>query len=143
MNGVKNDVMHPIFADLLKSSHMASSCPHCGGGIPIASLMRSTSGVGRYFHCMGCRRRLSVGYGRKVAYASVVLLSLIGSCAYSVRENSSLLYLVFPIVAMLASLLVCWRARLRIVDCGSRWFSMLHFGILGLVVGVLGYAIVP
>jgi hypothetical protein len=104
--------------------------------------MQSTSGVGRYFHCMGCRRRLSVGNGRKAAYASVVLLSLIFSCAYSVRENSSLLYLAFPIVAMLASLVVCWRARLRIVNFGSRWFSVLHFGILGLIVGVLGYAII-
>ena len=92
---------------------------------------------------MGCRRRLSVGRGRKTIYAGFILLSLIGSCAYSVRENSSLPYLAFPIVALLASLLVCWGARLHIIDCRTRWFSMFHFGILGLVVGVLGYAAVP
>ena len=105
--------------------------------------MQSTSGIGRYFHCMGCRRRLSVGKGRKAIYASVVLLSLIGSCAYGARENTSLPYLFLPIVALLASLLVCWRAPLRVVDCRSRWFSMFSFGIIGLVVGALGYAIVP
>jgi len=105
--------------------------------------MRSTSGIGRYFHCMGCRRRLSVGDGRKAVYTGLVLLSLLCCSLYGFKRNTSLPYLVFPIVAMLASLLVSWHARLRIVDCGARWFSMVHFGIMGLVVGALGYAVIP
>jgi hypothetical protein len=122
---------------------MASSCPHCGGGIPISSLMRSTSGIGRYFHCVGCSRRLSVSNRRKAVYAGFVLLWIIASCAYSVRENSSLPCMFLPIAAVLASLLICWDARLHIVDIGERWFSMFHFGILGLMVGALGYAVIP
>jgi hypothetical protein len=106
-------------------------------------MLRSVNGVGRYFHCMGCSRRLSVGGGRKAVCACLVVLLLIGTCLYGAKTNSPLPYLAFPILAALASLLVCWHARLRIVDCGERWFSMFYFGIMGLIVGAFGYAIIP
>jgi hypothetical protein len=106
-------------------------------------LLQSVSGIGRYFHCKGCRRRLSFSNRRKAVFVGVVLLGLVSCCVLSVRQNSGLPYLGLPIVAMLAAVLVCWRARLRIVDFGAHWFSMLNFGLLGLIVGMLGYAVLP
>jgi len=122
---------------------MAICCPHCGGPVPSKSVLLSASGVGRYFHCSGCRRRLSVSNGRKAVFAGAIVLALIGSYALRILLHSRLAWLGFPTSVLASSVLLCWHARLRIVDIATRWFSIVEFGILGLVAGVLGYAVFP
>jgi hypothetical protein len=106
------------------------------------SVLLSTSGVGRYFVCGGCKRRLSVSKGRKAVLAGATLLALIGSYALRIMLHSRLMYFGFPITVLASSLVLCWHARLRVVDIATRWFSIIEFGIVGLMVCAMAYAFI-
>jgi hypothetical protein len=119
---------------------MNSCCPHCGGKLPTASLLRSATGIVRYFDCQRCMRHLSVSSRCKIAYASILALTLVSCSAYDFEKSSHAPFLGFPIVAVLASLAVCRRARVRRFHSSSMWALMLNYGILGLALCAVSFA---
>lgn len=132
----------PSLDVLLKLNLMASSCPHCGGPVSPKSVLLSASGVGRYFVCSGCRRRLSVSHGWKAVFSGALLLALVGSYVLRIMLHSRLAWFGFPVAVLALSVVLCWHARLRVVDLATRWFSIIEFGMVGLLVCVVVYAFI-
>ena len=119
---------------------MIPCCPHCGGDIPNATLLRSATGLGRYFDCQRCMRHLSLGSACKIAYAGILALTLVFCTVYDLEHGSHAPFIGFPIVAALASIAVCRRARVHRFHPASGWILALNYGILGLAVCAVSFA---
>ena len=85
-------------------------------------------------------RRLSLGSACKIAYVGVLSLTLLLSCAWDLTHGSHVPFISFPIVAALASIAVCRRARVHRFHPASAWVLLLNYSILGLAFCAVSFA---